>query len=146
MDRPEQLDTQAKNRSINWWICPPDGPARVEVVGVNPEGEPLWMYPEALTLPTEIWVTRWGFTIDDWKFLGWPLWSTGNLDRFGRWRSAWSRESDTIRRVLNDFLDEKEWQAKYLLESGTVFEARAFLSRPRTDLDLSLHKVGWVQE
>jgi len=61
MDPTQQHETEPKRRSAYFWSCPPDGPDRVEVVGVTPEGEPLWLYPEALTLPTEIWITRWGF-------------------------------------------------------------------------------------
>ena len=145
MDRTQQIETEPNHRLVYWWICPTDCPARVEVVGVNPEGEPLWLYPVAVTLPTEIWVTRWGFTVDGWKFLGWSLWEKGNFDTLGRWVASWSRESDDVRRVLNEFLDELEWRCKNLVKAGTTRRARGFLFKPKPDLDLPLSKNGWIQ-
>ena len=146
MERTNQQNTQLDRQPVLWWVGPPDASVRIQAVGVNPEGDPIWIFPEMLTLPTEIWITRWGFAIDDWKFVGWSLWTTGNMNRFGKWVAAWSRESEDVRPLLDEMMDEFDWRVRDMIKAGTTDEARVFFLKPKPDLYLPLSKGGWIQE
>ena len=145
MDRP-QPSTAPAYRSASLWKQWWDGvPPRIAVVGFDPQGQPLSLYPQMLTVPTEVWVTSEGFTVDDWKFFGWTLHVPENQARLGEWALSWSREGEDVEKILTGWIDELELRLKNNGNDGCA-RTSLFLLTPRTDLDLPLSKGGWVQE
>jgi hypothetical protein len=82
--------TAALLGASNWWT----DDAGIDVVSLTPQGEPLVIFPEKLTIPSEIWVTNRGFAVDGWIFFGWSLWVDVNSDRLDAWLDVWNEASD----------------------------------------------------
>lgn len=126
----------------NWWI----DDAGIDVVGLTPQGEPLLIFPEKLTIPSEIWVTSRGFAVDDWIFFGWSLWLDGNSDRLDAWMDVWNEESDYTNQLLASLIEELNLRTDHSGEEGGTRGARVFLIAPKPDVHIPMINGGYVQD
>ena len=126
----------------NWWT----DDAGIDVVGLTPQGEPLVIFPEKLTIPSEIWVTNRGFAVDDWIFFGWSLWVDGNSDRLNAWLDVWDEESEETCQILAAMVEELNFRTDHSGEEVGTREARGFLIVPKPDVHTPKTNDGYDQE
>jgi len=126
----------------NWWT----DDAGIDVVGFTPQGEPLLIFPEKLTIPSEIWVTNRGFAVDDWIFFGWSLWLDRNSDRLDAWMQVWNEASDETNQLLGSLIEELNLRTDPSGEEGGTRGARVFLIAPKPDVHFPKINGGYEQE
>jgi len=134
--------TAALLATPNWWT----DDAGIDVVGLTPQGEPLLIFPEKLTIPSEIWVTNRGFAVDDWIFFGWSLWVDGNSDRLDAWLDVWNEASDETNQLLASLIEELNLRTDHSGEERVSREARVFLINPKPDVHIPRINGGCEQE
>ncbi len=134
--------TAALLATPNWWT----DDAGIDVVGLTPQGEPLLIFPEKLTIPSEIWVTNRGFAVDDWIFFGRSLWVDVNSDRLDAWLDVWNEESDDTNQLLASLIEELNLRTDHSEEEGGTRGARVFLINPKPDVQIPRINGGYEQE
>jgi hypothetical protein len=145
MDRPPQFPTEEDLVGVNYWRRIVRLPRGRKVVGLNPAGKAISVYPKSLPLPKRVWVSKWGIAVDGWSLLGWGLASKTNLERLANWAGAWRAARPECVPLLNELIDHLEFRIRRIDDGPDTEGPRVFVFESMPDVHVPPVGGGYVQ-